>query len=152
MIRAENLVKRFHRHDALRGLNLSVPEGSAYALIGSNGAGKTTAIRILMNLVEATSGTATVMGVDSRAISTGELCRIGFVAGSMRRPEGLNVAQYLEYLRPFYGSAWDRNLEISLLRQMRVPRNWRIGDLSHGMRMKFALVCALAFRPRLLVL
>jgi ABC-2 type transport system ATP-binding protein len=152
MIRANNLVKRFRGHEALRGLNLTVADGSAYALIGSNGAGKTTAIRILMNLVEATSGTATVMGVDSRAISTGELCRIGFVAESMRMPEGLSVSQYLDYLRPFYGPAWDRDLEISLLRRMRVPRNWPIGHLSHGMRMKFALVCALAFRPRLLVL
>jgi ABC-2 type transport system ATP-binding protein len=61
MISAENLVKRFRGHDALRGPNVNVPEGSAYALIGSNGAGKTTAIRIMMNLIEASEGTATVM-------------------------------------------------------------------------------------------
>jgi ABC-type multidrug transport system ATPase subunit len=52
MIRADNLWKKFGRHEALRGLSFSVPEGSAYTLIGANGAGKTTAIRILMNILE----------------------------------------------------------------------------------------------------
>ncbi len=51
MIRTDNLWKQFGRHAAVRGLSLSVPEGSAYALIGANGAGKTTTIRILMNLL-----------------------------------------------------------------------------------------------------
>lgn len=152
MIRAENLVKRFRGHDALRGLNAHVPEGSAYALIGSNGAGKTTAIRIMMNLIEAGEGRVTVMGVDSRALSPRELNRIGFVAESQRMPKALTVRQYLDYLRPFYGKAWDRGLETSLIRQMRLPEERRIGELSHGMRMKCGLVCALAFRPRLLVL
>jgi ABC-2 type transport system ATP-binding protein len=105
-----------------------------------------------MNLSQATEGTATVLGVDSRAISPRELCQIGFVAESQRLPAGLSTAQYLDYLRPFYGEGWDRDLETALLRQMRLPRERKIGHLSHGMRMKFALVCALAFRPRLLVL
>jgi len=67
MISADNLWKRFGSHQALQGLSLSVPEGSAYALIGANGAGKTTAIRVLMNIFEAERGS--VLGVDSRRIS-----------------------------------------------------------------------------------
>ena len=51
MIRADNLWKRYRRHDALRGLSFSVPDGSAFALIGANGAGKTTALRILLNIL-----------------------------------------------------------------------------------------------------
>jgi ABC-2 type transport system ATP-binding protein len=80
MIRAENLHKKFRRHEALRGLNLSVPKGSAYALIGANGAGKTTTLRILLNILTAEQGSATVMGVDSRRISPKELARIGYVS------------------------------------------------------------------------
>ena len=52
MVRADGVWRRFGRHDALQGLNLAVPEGSAYALIGANGAGKTTTIKLLMNLLE----------------------------------------------------------------------------------------------------
>ena len=66
MIQADNLWKKFGRHEALHGLSFSVPEGSAYALIGANGAGKTTTIRILMNILEAERGSVTVLGVDSR--------------------------------------------------------------------------------------
>src|SRR6266849_9748023 len=106
MIQASNLWKRFSRHDALQGLSFSVPEGSAYALIGANGAGKTTTIKILMNILEATEGSATVLGVDSRRISPRELSRIGYVSENEDMPQALTVAEYLDYLRPFY-PLWD---------------------------------------------
>jgi ABC-2 type transport system ATP-binding protein len=151
MIRADNLWKKFGRHDALRGLSFSVPEGSAYALIGANGAGKTTAIRILMNILEAERGSAAVLGVDSRRISPRELAQIGYVSENQDIPKSLTVAEYLDYLRPFY-PRWDKSLEASVMRELRLPRDRRIGDLSHGMRMKAALACALPFRPKLLIL
>jgi ABC-2 type transport system ATP-binding protein len=151
MIQASNLWKKFGRHDALRGLSFRVPEGSAFALIGANGAGKTTTIKILTNILQATRGTATVLGVDSRRISPRELRQIGYVAESQDMPEALTVTQYLDYIRPFYPK-WDRGLEATLCRDLRLPGDRKIGDLSHGMRMKMLLACALPFRPRLLVL
>jgi ABC-2 type transport system ATP-binding protein len=151
MIRVVNLWKKFSKHDALRGLTFTVPEGSAFALIGANGAGKTTAIRILMNILQPTRGDATILGVDSRRISPRELCRIGYVSENQDMPEGLTVAQYLDYLRPFY-PAWDPVLERTIRRELRLPGERKIRDLSHGMRMKMALACALPFHPRLLVL
>jgi ABC-2 type transport system ATP-binding protein len=151
MIQATNLWKKFGHHDALQGLSFSVPEGSAYALIGANGAGKTTTIKILMNILEATEGSATVLGVDSREISPRELSRIGYVSENEDMPQALTVAEYLDYLRPFY-PLWDRELEASIRRRLRLPPERKIRDLSHGMRMKMALACALPFRPRLLIL
>src|ERR1700735_5143923 len=151
MIRADNLWKKFGRHEALQGLSFSVPEGSAYALIGANGAGKTTAIRILMNILEAERGSANMLGVDSRRLSPRELAQIGYVSENQDIPRALTVAEYLDYLRPFY-PRWDKSLEASVLRELRLPRERKIGDLSHGMRMKVALACALPFRPKLLVL
>src|SRR5580692_9337623 len=134
MIRADNLWKKFGRHEALQGLSFSVPDGSAYALIGANGAGKTTTIRILMNILEAERGNATVLGVNSRRISPRELAQIGYVSENQDMPERMTVAGYLDYLRPFY-PRWDSTLEASLLRQLRLPATRKIGDLSHGMRM-----------------
>jgi ABC-2 type transport system ATP-binding protein len=151
VIRADNLWKKFGRHEALRGLSFSVPEGSAYALIGSNGAGKTTTIRILMNILEAERGKAMVLGIDSRRISPRELAQIGYVSENQDMPARLTVAQYLEYLRPFYPT-WDLALDASIRGQLRLPPERRIGDLSHGMRMKMSLACALPFRPKLLIL
>jgi ABC-2 type transport system ATP-binding protein len=151
MIHVDNLWKKFGRYEALCGLSFAVPQGSAYALIGANGAGKTTMIKVLMNILEPSHGRATVLGVDSRRLSPRELNRIGYVSENQDMPERLAVAQYLDYLRPFYPK-WDRDLEADIRRQLRLPGERRIGDLSHGMRMKMALACALPFRPELLIL
>ena len=151
MIRINHLSKKFGRHEVIHGVTFSVPEASAYALIGSNGAGKTTTIRILMNMLESTSGSASLLGVDSRRLSHRELAQIGYVSENQLLPEALSIREYLDYLRPFY-PRWDRTLESSILRDLRLPLDRKIGQLSHGMRMKMALACALPFRPKLLVL
>jgi ABC-2 type transport system ATP-binding protein len=151
MIRVDGLWKKFGKHDALQGLSFHVPQGSAYALIGANGAGKTTTIKVLMNILEPTQGRATTLGVDSRALSPAELSQIGYVSESQDMPARLTVGQYFDYLRPFY-MAWDKDLEQSLRRQLRLPSDRKIGHLSHGMRMKMALACAMPYRPKLLVL
>jgi ABC-2 type transport system ATP-binding protein len=142
VIQASELWKKFGRHDALQGLSFKVPEGSAFALIGANGAGKTTTIKILMNILEPTRGNATIMGVDSRRISPQELSRIGYISESQDLPEGLTVAEYLDYLRSFYPT-WDRDLETTTRRDLRLPPDRKIGALSHGMRMKMSLACAI---------
>lgn len=151
IISAHDLRKTYGRHDALRGLSLSVPEGSAFALIGANGAGKTTTIKVLMNILEPSGGTASVLGVDSRNLSPREIVQIGYVSENQDMPGRMTVAQYIGYLRPFYPS-WDVSLETSILNQLRLPLERRIRDLSHGMRLKMCLACALPYRPRLLVL
>lgn len=151
MIHIEDLTKKFGRFPALRGITFDVPEGSAFALIGANGAGKTTLIKVLMNILEPSLGHTTVLGVDSRRLSPRELRQIGYVSENQDMPSRLTVREYLDYLRRFY-PAWDRDLEASILRQLRLPADRKIGHLSHGMRMKMALACALAYRPRLLIL
>jgi ABC-2 type transport system ATP-binding protein len=151
ILEAHDLWRRYGKLEALRGLSLGVAEGSAFALVGPNGAGKSTTIRILMNLLPATRGRARVLGVDSRAISPRELSAIGYVSENQELPSRLTVNEYLNYLRPLY-ARWDRTLEASLCANMQLPPTCRIRDLSHGMRIKMALVCALSFRPRVLIL
>lgn len=151
MIQTHELKKNYRTCGALKGLTLTVREGSAFALVGANGAGKTTLIKILMNLVEATSGSAEVMGVDSRRLSREQFRRIGYVSENQELPGRLAVAAYLKYLRPFYPE-WDPTLERDILAQFKLPGDRRIQELSHGMRVKLALTCALSFRPKLLIL
>ncbi len=151
MIEIQNLTKKYKTHGALKDLSLSVPEGSAFLIVGANGAGKTTMIKILMNLLQATSGSAEVLGVDSKRLSPRELAQIGYVSENQELPGRLSVTEYLAYLRPFYPK-WDKLLEQDIIRQFRLPGDRRIHELSHGMRVKLALTCALSYRPRLLIL
>ena len=151
IVEVHDLWKRYGRFEALRGLTFASPEGSAFALVGPNGAGKTTTIKTLVNLLRPSRGTARILEVDSQAISPRELAHIGYVSENQELPGRLTVEQYIDYLRPFY-PRWDRTLEQSLRRDLQLPAARKIRDLSHGMRIKMALACALPFRPRLLIL
>jgi ABC-2 type transport system ATP-binding protein len=151
LVQTSHLRKRFGREEVLRGLTMTVPEGACYALLGANGAGKTTTLKLLMNLIEPTAGSATVLGVDTQRLSPEVFARIGYVSESQVLPQRLRVGQYLDYLRPFY-PRWDRELETTLCRRLQLPLDRKIGALSHGMRIKTALACALPYRPQLLVL
>ena len=80
VIRTHDLIKRYRSVTALGGVTFDVQEGAVYALVGQNGAGKTTAIKILMNLISATGGTAEVLGTDSRNIRGKAYAQIGYVS------------------------------------------------------------------------
>jgi ABC-2 type transport system ATP-binding protein len=151
IIEARNIEKRIGRYEALSGLSFSVAEGSVYALIGTNGAGKTTTIKMMMNILTPTRGDLTLMGTPSRKLTSHHLSQIGYVSESQVLPGQMAVGAYLDYVRPFY-STWDEALERAMLKRFKLPMERKIRALSHGMRIKVALVAALAFKPKLLVL
>ena len=143
-----NLTKKFRKVTAVDNLNLHVPEGAIYALVGPNGAGKTTTIKVLMNIFRPTCGSAEVLGMDSTRISGRAFTSIGYVSENQELPGWMRIAAFL---RPFYPS-WDRALEDGLVKQYGLPLDRKLGKLSRGVRMKAALVSALAFHPKLIVL
>jgi ABC-2 type transport system ATP-binding protein len=151
IIETRGLSKTYGHFAALHELDIAVPEGSVFALMGSSGAGKTTAIKILLNMISATRGKSMICGVESRAIGPAVLAQIGYVSESQSLPARLRVDDFFAYLRPCYPQ-WDQVLEQELRDQFRLPPKRKIGALSHGMRLKLALAGALPFRPRLLVL
>jgi ABC-2 type transport system ATP-binding protein len=150
-IRCEGLSKRFRRVEALNHLQLEIPEGSIYALIGPNGAGKTTLIKLLVNILRPSAGRSLVLDKDSRRLSPREYERIGYVSENQELPEWMTVDYFLGFLRPFY-PAWDDGLAKELINEFQLPRDRRLGQLSRGMKMKAALVSALAFHPSLILL
>jgi ABC-2 type transport system ATP-binding protein len=150
-ISASGLSKRFRGMDALRELTLEVPEGSIFALAGTNGAGKTTTIKTIMNILKPTSGHASVLRTDSRALGPADFARIGYVSENQEMPDWMTVGHFLEYLRPFY-PAWDSARAAELVEQFQLPRDRKLRHLSRGMRIKAALASSLAYHPRLLVL
>jgi ABC-2 type transport system ATP-binding protein len=151
IIETHGVAKRFGRFEAIDDLNLAVPEGAVFALIGANGAGKSTTIRMLMNILRPDRGEIRVLGRPSQSLEAADFERIGYVSESQAPPAGLTVEQFFGYLRSLY-AAWDRGLERELRAQFELPPARKVGHLSHGMRLKALLVGALAFRPKLLVL
>ena len=151
IIAIENLSKKYRRNAVLNGLNLGVEEGSVFGLIGPNGVGKTTTIKILMNILKADAGEARVLGIPSRRLQPDHYSKIGYVSENQQMPGWMTIQYLLDYLKPFYTS-WDSGYAGSLLEQFNLPRDRKIGQLSRGMWMKTALVSSLAYRPRLLIL
>src|SRR3954468_6536427 len=135
IIETHHVAKRFGGFEAIEDLSLSVPEGSVFALIGPNGTGKTTTIRMLMNILRPDRGYITVLGTQSQRLSPKDLEQIGYVSESQTLPAGLTLAQYFDYLRKLYPT-WDRSLETELRDQFELPPTRKIKHLSHGMRLK----------------
>jgi ABC-2 type transport system ATP-binding protein len=150
-IETTGLTRRFLRVEAVHALDLAVPQGAIYALLGPNGAGKTTTIKMLMNLLEPSAGSARVLGADSRRLGPREFARIGYVSENLELPEWMSVQVFMDYCRPFYPT-WDQELAAALLAKFELPPGRKLRHLSRGMKMKVALLCALAYRPSLLVL
>lgn len=151
IIETTNLHRRYGKVEVLKNVCLQVPEFSAFALVGTNGAGKTTTMRTLLNIIQPSSGSVSVLGIDSRALEYQDFLQIGYVSENQKLPARLTIDQYFRYLRSLY-SNWDRALEEALRKKMELPPRRQLDKLSHGMRMKTLLVAALSFRPKLLIL
>lgn len=150
-VEVSNLSYAYGRVEALHGLDLAIPEGAFYALLGPNGSGKTTLLQLLTGLRRARAGSVRLLGVDSRALTVAHRGQIGYVAEGQRLPGWMTLARLEAYLAPLY-PRWDRALAGDLRQRFALDPRRRIGTLSRGERMKAALLCALAPRPRLLLM
>src|SRR3954470_5771374 len=144
-------VSKRYTHFSLEDINLELPTGSIMGFIGANGAGKSTTIRILMGLVHKDAGTVRVLGHAMPAEQTAAKQDIGFVSEDMRLYGQATLGWHMDFLRPIY-PRWDQSYAESLARRFDLKPQQSIKGLSHGQRVKAALLLALARRPRLLVL
>lgn len=137
---------------ALRDLGLTVPSGAICGLVGENGAGKSTTIRLLMNALRPDSGSITVLGTE---VSSPEFRAvkedIGVVLDEAYFPEGLNALQVGKVMARTY-RRWDPGVYEGYLRRFALPEEKPFKDYSRGMRMKLAIAVALSHDPKLLIL
>ena len=137
---------------AIRDLNLTVPSGTICGLVGENGAGKSTTIRLLMGALLPDSGTASVLGVDVTSPEFREVKEnVGVVLDEAYFPESLNAAQVGKIMAATYRQ-WDQKLYDGYLKRFDLPEKKQFKDFSRGMRMKLAIAVALSHQPKLLVL
>jgi ABC-2 type transport system ATP-binding protein len=151
IIELQSLTKRYRRHDALNGLSLKVSAGTAYALLGRNGAGKTTAIHLLMNFLKSDGGSASVFGKPVNKLDAGDRSRIGYVADGMDLPKWMTLQQFIDFLRPMYPT-WDDTFCKQLVKLFDLPLDRKLKHLSRGQYMKAAFIGALSYHPRVLIL
>lgn len=149
-IETRGLTKHF-KDFTLDSLDLELPEGCILGLIGENGAGKTTAIKLLLGILKPDSGTASVLGQDI----SGDMSRlkedIGVVLDEPGLPEKLTLRQ-LEKIMPSIYKSWSREDFSHYIRRMELPEDKPYKEFSRGMKMKLGLVLALSHKPRLLLL
>ena len=156
MIKVDNLTKRFGRHSAVSGASFEAAEGEVVGFLGPNGAGKTTTIRILTGFLPATSGTATVDGLDVGEHPLETRRRIGYLPESVPLYRDMRIREYLRFRGQIKGLRGD-----SLRRRMdEVIERCGLGDvrrkmiktLSKGFRQRVGLADALIHDPPLLIL
>jgi ABC-2 type transport system ATP-binding protein len=161
MILAENLTRVFTRGKqppltAVDHLNLEIAEGEIFALVGPDGAGKTTTMRLLTGLMNPTEGRAVVAGHDVSKNIDAVKDQIGYMAQRFGLYTDLTVAENMAFYADLFGIVGTERRELSarLLRMTRMdPFQARpAGKLSGGMKQKLALMCTLLHKPRVLFL
>ena len=149
-IEIRGLTKRFPGF-ALEGLNLTLPSGCILGLIGENGAGKSTTIKLLLGMLKPDGGSASVLGADIGGDLRPVKEEIGVVLDEPGLPHMLKAGQIDKIMGSIYKN-WSSDDFAALLRRLDLPEDKPYGDFSRGMKMKMGLAIALAHKPRLLLL
>jgi ABC-2 type transport system ATP-binding protein len=144
-------VSKKYRYFTLDKVDLELPRGQIMGLIGANGAGKSTTIRILMGLVHQDSGEARVLGHRMPAEQVAAKWDIGFASEDMRLYDSMTLAWHMDFIRSIY-PGWDAAYAQLLLKRFGLRADQKIKGISHGQRVKSALLLVLARKPKLLVL
>ena len=150
-IETRDLVYRAGKSFEIHDLNLNVPAGALYGFLGPNGSGKTTTIRLLLNLIRAHAGQITVLGADVAREAPRILARTGYVPERPHLYPTFTVAESIRYHAAFYPT-WDAQWANELLHTFQLPPSGKVQGLSKGETGKLMMLLALAQRPELLVL
>lgn len=155
-LEVSGLTKHFGDLPAVKDLSFNVNKGEIYGLVGPDGAGKTTTIRMLATILEPSEGTATVAGHDVRREVETIRLKIGYVAQVFNLYHDLSVSENLDFFAGIYMVPDDERDERKkeLLHFSRLDRflDRRAGQLSGGMQKKLAVSCALMHEPEILLL
>lgn len=153
-IHIENLQKRYDKVHALKGINLSVQPGELFGLIGPDGAGKTSLIRILGTLILADSGRAEVLGHEVVKDYKNIRLKMGYMPGKFSLYQDLTIKENLDLFATIFGTTLEDNYDLvrDIYVQIEPFKHRRAGALSGGMKQKLALCCALIHAPEVLFL
>jgi ABC-2 type transport system ATP-binding protein len=155
-VHIEQLTKKFGDVAAVDGVTFDINRGEVFGVLGPNGSGKTTTIRMLCGLLTPTSGTATVADFDVRTQSEEIRRNIGYMSQRFGMYEDLTVAENLDFYSSLYGLAGEEKRkrigELFDELGLRPRVNQLVGTLSGGWKQRISLACAIAHHPQVLFL
>jgi ABC-type multidrug transport system ATPase subunit len=153
-VEVKNISKAYRDLQALDAVNLSVEEGELFGLIGPDGAGKTTLMRILTTLLYPDKGTAEVFGYDTVRDFKEIRQIVGYMPGRFSLYQDLSVEENLHFYARIFDTTVEENYDLikDIYQQIEPFKKRLAGKLSGGMKQKLALSCALIHKPRILIL
>jgi ABC-2 type transport system ATP-binding protein len=154
MVKLENIKKSFGEVTALNGVSLSIKKGEMFGLVGPDGAGKTTIIRILCGIYQQNSGSATISGYETAKEINKIKGDIGYLSQRFSLYGDLTIDENLEFFAEIHGVEKYESVREELLDFTRLKpfRNRLAEKLSGGMKQKLGLICTLIHKPKVLFL
>jgi ABC-2 type transport system ATP-binding protein len=149
-LEVKNLSKSFD-HFHLRNITFSLPKGYIMGLIGPNGSGKTTTIKLILNMLERSSGEIKIMGLDNIADEQKAKAELGVVFDTNYFSDDWKVTEVEKSISVFYPN-WNSERFAEMLRKFHIVPAKKVRELSKGMQMKLMLACAFSYDAKLLIL
>ncbi|MBW2708441.1 MAG: ABC transporter ATP-binding protein [Deltaproteobacteria bacterium] len=151
VIEVENLAHRYGKRSIYEDLSFSVPAGKIFGLLGKNGVGKTTLIKILMGFMRPASGRCRVFGENSHNLSPATRARIGLLFEGHLAYDFMTIAQIERFYAAFYPQ-WDRRVYYDLVDRLGLEKDHMIRNMSCGQRSQVVLGLIFAQMPDLMIL
>lgn len=151
LIEMEHVTRFYGAVPAVRDFSLTVQKGSVFGLLGENGSGKTTSIKLMMGAFIPQEGSVRVFGVDPVGMAPEVRARIAYIADEMSLPHWMKLSEAMT-LHASYFEQWDREMALDRLRNYELAPNQCFGQLSKGQQRRFLVTLALAQQPELLIL
>lgn len=149
-IEIKNLTKKYESF-SLKDVSFNVPKGTVVGFVGENGAGKSTTLKAILGITRPDSGTITVLGEDSTALSPELKEKIGVVFDTITFPSELTVKKLEKVFSGIYKS-WNKEKFMEYMTRFELPLNKKIKSFSRGMEMRLSIAAALSHNPEILIL
>jgi ABC-2 type transport system ATP-binding protein len=150
-IETRNLGRMFGKFEAVKGVDLRVLKGTVFGLLGVNGAGKSTVIKMIVGHLKPTTGEVRVLGRTLGEDFIEIRRRVAYVSENRYLYEWMTVAESLSFTRAFHAT-WDDRKAADLLKRFSLPPEKKVRQLSRGNRARLCLLLALAYNPELIIL
>lgn len=150
-IETENLGRSFGSFEAVRNVNMRVEKGTVFGLLGVNGAGKSTIIKMIVGHLRPSSGSIRILGRKLEEDLVEIRRRVAYVSENRYLYEWMTVAESIKFTRAFH-STWDDEKAAHLLKRFSLPPDKKIKQLSRGNRARVCLLLALSYNPELIIL
>jgi ABC-2 type transport system ATP-binding protein len=152
VLETRGLTKYYGNVLAVDHVDLKIPRGCICGFVGRNASGKTTAIKLMLGLLNPTAGSSKLLGCDSAALTPAIRQRVGYVTEGHRLFGWMNIAELEKFQRAFFPKQWDDKFFAEMIEYFGLTRKQKVKYLSIGQRAQVSLALALAPSPELLIM